>query len=130
MCRRPIAVERIDVLAGHGVSREQPQVGFEIPQRTGEVLQVIGEEAAVAEFDDRGRVDREEQARDEPRLRERSHAHVEPLEVDEHADDDLLPRGGLEQRAVEGRRIADMLPQQLAAVDLGEERPFVERDRR
>ena len=38
-----------------------------------------------------------------------------------------MPRGRLEQRAVEGRGIADMLPQQLAAVDLGQERPLVER---
>ena len=110
--------ERIGIVGGGRAFREQSEVRLQIAKRAGEVLQVIGEEAAVAQLDDCGRVDGQEQARDEACLRKGSHPDVEPLEVDEHPHDDLVSRRRLEQRVVESRGITDVLAQQLAAVDL------------
>ena len=56
------------------------------------------------------------------RLRERPHPHVEALQVHQHADDDVVARGGGEERGVEGSLVAEMVAQQLAAVDLREQR--------
>ena len=111
----------------HLLSRQQAQIRFEIAKRAGEILKVIRKQAAIAEFGNRGRVDAQQQPRDETRLRKRSHAHVEPLQVDEHPHDDLMPRRWFEQRSIEGGGVADVLAQQLAAVDLGKERALVER---
>src|SRR5206468_11391671 len=51
---------------------------------------------------------------------------VQPLQVDEHADDDLLAGGRGEQRAIVGRLVAEVLAKELPAIDLGEQRAAVE----
>src|SRR5207245_1266835 len=56
-----------------------------------------------------------------------SHPYVEALQIHQHPDDDVLARGGREQLAVEGGFLADVLAEQMAAVDLREQRPGVKR---
>ena len=117
-------------LRGHrlvDLARQQAQVRFEIAQRRAEVLKVIGEQPAIAQLGHGGRIDRQQKIGHEARLRKRSHPHVEPLQVDEHAHDDLVPRRRLQQVVIERRLLADMLPQHLPAVDLRQQRPAVER---
>ena len=43
------------------LARQQAQIGFEIPQRRGEVLQVIREQPAIAQLGDGRRIDRQQQ---------------------------------------------------------------------
>ena len=95
--------------------------------RVREALQLIGEEPAIAQLDRRGLVERDQQMGDVEGLREGPPPDVEALQVHRHADDDLMPRGGLEQRAIESRRVADMLAQQFAAIELRQERATVKR---
>ena len=80
---------------------------------------MIGPGAAVTQLVDGGRIRGQEQRRDEARLREGPHPHVEPFQVDQHADDDVVARGGREERPVERRIVVDVVTKELAAVEFG-----------
>ena len=105
-----------------GADRGQPQIRLQIAQRGGEVLEVIGEQAAIAQLGQRRRIDGEQQLRDEARLRERAHPHVEPLQIHQRAHDDLRARRRLEQPVVELRVAAVLLKQLLAVVSVEDAR--------
>jgi hypothetical protein len=47
----------------------EPEVFLEVAQGGREVLQVVGEQTAIAQFRDRGRVDGQQQVGDEARMR-------------------------------------------------------------
>ena len=104
------------------------QIRLKIPQRASDVVEVIGEKAAVAQLAERRRRERHEQLGDGARLRKRAHVHVDALQVEQHPDDDL-------RRAWRARSsdllnailAADVLLQQHAAVVLREQRAAVER---
>src|SRR5712691_6304473 len=60
---------------------------------------MVREQPAVAQLVDRRRVDGDEQLGDVARLRERQHADVDPLEVEQHPREDLrLGRVGQQAR--------------------------------
>ena len=85
------------------------QVGLQIAQRRREILQVIGEQAAIAQLVDRRRVDGEQQLGDVARLREREHPHVDALQVQQHAREDLRLGGVRQQPRFDPRRVAEIV---------------------
>src|SRR5258707_1944235 len=56
---------------------DQPQICLQIAERAGEILEVIGEQTAVAQLADRRRIDRDQHVGDVARLRGRMHLHVD-----------------------------------------------------
>src|SRR5258708_23445348 len=103
----PAVGGRLDVL--RGIARHEPQICFEILQRRRKILHVVREQAAIAQFGECRRIDREEQIGNRARLRERAHAHVEALQVDEHPNDDVLARGGAEEPGMESSLLAEIV---------------------
>ena len=69
------------------------QIRLQIAQRAGDVVQVIGEQAAVAQLAQRRRRQRQQQLGDVARLRKRAHVHVDALQVEQHPHEDLRARG-------------------------------------
>ena len=81
----------------HLAEARQFQVRLQIAQRAGDVVQVIRQQAAIAQLAQRRRRRRQQQLGDVACLRERPHVHVEHLQVQQHADDDLHARGRRQQ---------------------------------
>ena len=136
--RRDSAPERLDVLphllvflplilvaiARSGL--RQLQVFLEVAQRGGEVVHVIREQPAIAELADRVWADRQQQIGDGSRLRKRAPLHVEALQIEQHADEDLPPRRAGKERRLPRRLLADVAAEQRAAILLAEDRPVME----
>ena len=88
---------------------------------------MVGEQTAIAQLVNRGRVDREHQLGDIARLRKGMHPYVDALQVEQHSRQDLRFRGMAEQMRLERLVfvIVGMSPQQLATRVFGEERTAV-----
>src|SRR5262245_21628625 len=61
--------------------RQAVQIALEIAQGAGIVVELVGEQAAIAQLDRGGRVEREQQMSCRIGLRERAAPHVQPLQV-------------------------------------------------
>ena len=82
-------------------ARSKTQILFEITQRSREVLQVVREQPTIAQFGGCRRIHCQQEIGDEACLRERPHSHVQPFQVHEHANDDVVACSGFEESAIE-----------------------------
>jgi hypothetical protein len=106
--------------------REQPQAFLEIPEGRRVVVQVIRQQAAVAQFGKRRRRQHQQRVGHRVGLRERAVLHVEAFQVHEHPHEDLPARGAGQQVGVEGRLLV-VAGEVGAAIQLGQDRAVVER---
>ena len=106
---------------------KKAEVGLEIAQGACEVLEVVGEQPAVAKLGDGRGIDSEQQLGDEARLRKRAHPNVEALEIHERSHDDLRARRGLENAVVELALCTHVLLEQLLAIVVIQQGATVER---
>ena len=98
----------------------QLEVGLQIAQRGADVVQVIGQQAAVPQLAEGRWRDGQQQFGDVARLRKRAHVHVDALQIEQHAHDDLRARRRRHERSAESHFRADMLLQQRPAIVLRE----------
>ena len=75
---------------------------------------MIGEQASIPELIGGGRIDCEQELRHIARLRKRVHQDVDPLQVQQHAHEDLRFGGPPQQVRFQGLIFAGVAVQQLA----------------